>query len=104
MSKRCNGRVPHKYIKEAGKIYRVKVMEIIQAKDLEIRANVPLFLTITWTPPSKGIHDIDGPFKCLFDAITEAHFWQDDSYVRKMLVDYAPPTKTGSVLIYAEAL
>lgn len=101
---RCNGRVPHKYIKEAGKLYRVAVLEIIQEKDLEVRANVPLKLTITWTPPNKGTHDIDGPFKCLFDSLTEANFWQDDSYIRKMIVDYAPPTKQGSVLIYAEAL
>jgi len=101
---RCNGRAPHKYIKEAGKLYRVAILEIIQAKDLELRANIPLEVTITWTPPDKRVHDIDGPLKCLFDSLTEASFWQDDSYVRKLHIDYAYPSKHGSVLVYVEAL
>ena len=101
---RCNGRVPHQYIKEKGKQYRVSVLEIVQKKDLELRANVPLEIWITWTPPNKGTHDIDGPLKCLFDSITEASFWQDDSYIRKMHIEYATPSKAGSVLLYVEAL
>lgn len=100
----CNGRAPRKYIKERGKLYRQTVLEIIQAKDLEIRANVPLFVTLTLTPPDNRTHDIDNTLKCLFDSITLANFWQDDSYIRKLLIDYATPTKTGSVLLYVEAL
>lgn len=102
---RCNGKRPHKYIKEKGRLYRVAVLEIIQAKDLEIRANVPLSVTISLTPPDNRVHDIDNILKCLFDSITEANFWQDDSYIRKLQMDYSPaPSKTGSVLVYVEAL
>lgn len=100
----CNARIPRKYIKEKGKIYRKEVLEIIQKKDLELRANVPLSVTVTMTPPDKRQHDIDNILKCLFDSLTEANFWQDDSYVKELHMSYAPPSKGGSVLVYVEAL
>ena len=100
----CNGRAPHKFVKEKGTIYRQTVQEIVQDKDLELRANVPLSVTITLTPPDDKTHDIDNVLKCLFDSITHSNFWQDDSYVRELKMDYAYPSKLGSVLIYVEAL
>jgi crossover junction endodeoxyribonuclease RusA len=101
----CNGRAPRKYIKEAGKQYRQKVQEIIQEKDLELRANIPLSVTVSMTVPDKRLHDIDNILKCLFDSLTHANFWQDDLYVRKLHMDYSgAPSKHGSVLVYIEAL
>lgn len=101
----CNGRMPRKYIKEKGKIYRQKVQEIVQEKELELRANVPLSVNLTLTVPDKRTHDIDNILKCLFDSLTHANFWQDDSYVRKLSMDYSDsPSKHGSVLVYVEAL
>ena len=100
----CNGKAPRKFVKEKGKFYRQTVQEIVQAKDLELRANIALNVTITLTPPDKRMHDIDNVLKCLFDSLTHANFWQDDSYVRKLSMDYAAPTKQGSVLLYVEAL
>ena len=100
----CHGKAPHKYIKERGKQHRTKTMEYVQAKDLEIMANIPLFITLTITPPDNGVHDIDGVLKCLFDSVTHSRFWEDDSYIRKLLIEYAPPVKGGSILLHAEAL
>ena len=100
----CHGKMPHKYVKPKGKDYRTQVQKIIQDKDLELRANIPLSVSITLTPPDKRVHDIDNILKCLFDSLTHANFWQDDSYVRRLLMDYAPPTKQGSVLLHVEAL
>lgn len=100
----CQGKAPRKYVKQPGKDYRQKVQEIIQAKDLELRANVALSVTVTLTPPDKRTHDIDNVLKCLFDSLTHANFWQDDSYVRELKMNYALPTKQGSVLVYVEAL
>ncbi len=99
----CNGRMPRKYVKEAGKEYRATVLEYIQKKDLVLRANIPMFVSIVITPTPKGC-DIDAVQKCLFDSLTEAEFWQDDSYIRKMLVEFAPPTTKGSLLVHIEAL
>ncbi len=99
----CNGRMPRKFVKEAGKQYRADILKIIQKKDLVLKANIPMFVQITITPTLKGC-DIDSVQKCLFDSLTEAEFWQDDSYIKKMLVDFAPPTTKGSLLVYVEAL
>ena len=101
---RCNGKAPHKYIKEKGRLYRESVLEIVQAKDLELRANIPLEVTVTLTPPDNRTHDIDNVLKCLFDSLTKSNFWLDDSYVKKLHLDYALPSKSGSVLLYVEAL
>lgn len=100
----CNGRMPHKFIKEKGKEYRQQVIDIIDEKNLKLRANLALKATITLTPPDHKIHDIDNVLKALFDALTHAEFWEDDSYVRELHIDYGPVKKPGSVLVHVEAL
>ena len=101
----CNGRIPHKYIKERGKQYRSDVEKIIRDKDLQLMVNVPVAVTITLTAPDNRVHDIDNVLKCLFDALTKAEFWQDDSYIRKLTMDYSDRVeKPGSVLLHITAL
>lgn len=103
----CNGRIPHKYIKERGRLYREDVIKIIKEKDLELRANVPLSVHIILTPPDNRVHDIDNVLKCLLDSLSHANFWDDDKYVRKLSVEYVEKdkyTKPGSALVHIEAL
>ena len=103
----CNGRIPHKYVKERGRKYREAVIHIVKQKDLELRANIPLSVHITVTPPDNRIHDIDNILKCLFDSLSEANFWEDDKYVRKLSMEYVEKEhyeKPGSVLVHVQAL
>ena len=103
----CNGRRPHKYIKERGRLHREEVKKIVKEKGLELMANVPLSVDITLTPPDNIMHDIDNVLKCLFDSITHSKFWEDDSYVRKLSMNYVEKEyyeKPRSVLIHVEAL
>lgn len=101
----CRGGAPRKYIKEKGKIYQKDVTEYVQKNDLALLANVPLKVHITMTPPDNRVHDIDNILKCLFDSLTYAKFWQDDSFVRELRMDYAPvQNKRGSVLLHVEAI
>ena len=103
----CNGKIPHKYIKERGRLYREAVIKIIKVKDLELRANVPLSVHVTLTPPDNRVHDIDNVLKCLFDSLSHANFWEDDAYVRKLSMDYVEKDhyeKPGSVLLLVKAL
>jgi len=98
---------PHVYIKERGRLYREKVIEIIKLKNLELMANVPLSVTIEITPPDNRIHDIDNILKCLFDSLKHARFWEDDEYVRKLAMSYVEKEdykKPGSLLVHVEAL
>lgn len=103
----CNARIPHKYIKERGRLYREEVVKIIKEKELELRANVPLYVHVTLTPPDNRVHDIDNILKCLFDSLSHANFWDDDKYVRKLSMDYVEKEhyeKPGSVLVMVKAL
>lgn len=103
----CNGKIPHQYIKERGRLYREEVIKIIKEKDLELRANVPLSVTITLTPPDDRVHDIDNVLKCLFDSLSHASFWEDDRHVRELSMNYVELEhykKPGSVLIMVKAL
>jgi crossover junction endodeoxyribonuclease RusA len=95
------------YIRERGRLYRQEVIKIIKDKELDLRANVPLSVSITVTPPDNRIHDIDNILKCLFDSLSHANFWEDDQWVRKLHMEYVEKdhyTKPGSVLIHVEAL
>jgi crossover junction endodeoxyribonuclease RusA len=43
--------------------------------------------------------DIDNYNKALFDALTHAGIWEDDSQVKRMLVEWAPQVPGGKVEI-----
>lgn len=50
-------------------------------------------------PPDRKRRDLDNYLKALFDALTLAHVWEDDSQVKKMLVEWGPVTSKGKVEI-----
>ena len=100
-------KIPKIYIKERGRQYRNDVIDIIRDNNLQLKANVPLSVTIILTPPDNRIHDIDNVLKCLFDSLKHAEFWEDDKYVRKLNMSYVEKEyyeKPGSILLRIEAL
>ncbi len=54
---------------------------------------------ITLFPPDARRRDIDNYNKALFDALTHAGVWEDDSQVKRMLVEWGLVTKQGRVEI-----
>ena len=50
-------------------------------------------------PPDERRRDIDNYNKALFDALTHAGIWEDDSQVRRMLVEWGPKVPGGRVEI-----
>ncbi|EEM8025485.1 RusA family crossover junction endodeoxyribonuclease [Salmonella enterica] len=50
-------------------------------------------------PPDKRIRDLDNYNKALFDALTYAGVWEDDSQVKRMLVEWEPVFPKGKVEI-----
>ena len=95
---------PRQYVKTKGKEYKLKIKEYVALHNLQLKANIPLIVTIEVTPPDKRNRDIDNLFKILFDSLTDADFWEDDSYVRELHVTYQPPQKPGSLLVHVEPL
>jgi crossover junction endodeoxyribonuclease RusA len=51
-------------------------------------------------PPDKRTRDIDNYSKALFDALTHANFWIDDSQIKKLLtIMHEKSSKKGVELI-----
>lgn len=50
-------------------------------------------------PPDQRRRDLDNYNKALFDALTHAGVWEDDSQVKKMLVEWGPVVPKGKVEI-----
>ncbi|EAT1856555.1 RusA family crossover junction endodeoxyribonuclease [Salmonella enterica] len=50
-------------------------------------------------PPDNRIRDLDNYNKALFDALTHAGVWEDDSQVKRMLVEWGAPVPKGKVEI-----
>lgn len=100
----CNGNIPHKYIKPTGKTYKKEVLDYITTNNLDIQANIPVKVAIIISPPDRRKRDIDNILKCLFDSLTEANFWQDDSIVKELHISYSKVEKQGSVLLHIQPL
>lgn len=54
---------------------------------------------ITLYPPDARRRDIDNYNKALFDALTHAGVWEDDSQIKRMLVEWGPVVPKGRVEI-----
>lgn len=54
---------------------------------------------ITLYPPDARRRDIDNYNKALFDALTHAGVWEDDSQIKRMLVEWGPTVPKGKVEI-----
>ncbi|MFK8827299.1 RusA family crossover junction endodeoxyribonuclease, partial [Citrobacter freundii] len=50
-------------------------------------------------PPDARRRDIDNYNKALFDALTHAGVWEDDSQIKRMLVEWGPIVPKGKVEI-----
>lgn len=62
-----------------------------------------LAVEITLYPPDARRRDLDNYNKALFDALTHAGVWLDDSQVKRMLVEWGPVLKHGKVDIAISA-
>ena len=54
---------------------------------------------ITLYPPDARRRDLDNYNKALFDALTNARVWEDDSQVKRMAIEWGPVVKPGRVEI-----
>ncbi|MNF17489.1 Crossover junction endodeoxyribonuclease RusA [compost metagenome] len=50
-------------------------------------------------PPTRAKRDLDNFQKALFDGLTHAGIWKDDSQVKRMTVEWGPVTKDGKAEI-----
>ena len=72
---------------------------IEQLRKLPKPSSAPAAVEIVLFPPDARRRDIDNYNKALFDALTHAGIWEDDSQIKRMLVEWGPVTPKGKVEI-----
>lgn len=72
---------------------------IEQLRRLPKPSTAPAAVDIILYPPDKRIRDLDNYNKALFDALTHAGVWEDDSQVKRMVVEWGPVIPRGRVEI-----
>ncbi|PJI15838.1 hypothetical protein CVE39_15810 [Enterobacter cloacae complex sp.] len=77
---------------------RMKIL-IERQRCLPKPSSSPAAVEILLFPPDARRRDIDNYNKALFDALTHAGIWEDDSQVQKMLVEWGPKVHGGRVEI-----
>jgi crossover junction endodeoxyribonuclease RusA len=84
-------------ISAAGRKYQSAACAAIieQLRRLPKPTTAPAAVEIILYPPDARRRDIDNYNKALFDALTHAGIWEDDSQVKRMLVEWARRYQAG---------
>lgn len=59
----------------------------------------PVSVIVTLYPPDRRRRDLDNFNKALFDALTRAGIWQDDSQIKRLLLEWGPVIPKGRVTV-----
>lgn len=90
-------------ISKRGREYRACVLKQM------LQERVPCFeceleVHLTLCPPDKRKRDIDNYTKAVFDALSHASFWRDDSLVKRLTIVMSSPIKQGRVNMVVQPL
>ena len=87
-------------ISEKGKAYKKAVIEHLERIGMAgLKLDYPMMVHVMLTPPDKRTRDSDNFLKGMFDSITNARLWLDDSQVVEHTVRFAPPIKPGFAVV-----
>lgn len=88
-------------ISKAGRKFRSEACAAIidQLRRLPKPSTEPAAVEILLYPPDSRNRDIDNYNKALLDSLTHAGVWEDDSQVKRLLVEWGPVVKGGRVEI-----
>ena len=95
------GRVVMSLTKRA-RIYRTDVCAAIRAvmgACTPVPFDTPVRIDIELRPPDRRVRDIDNSLKSLFDALTNAGIWKDDSLVDELTLRRGQVIKDGAALV-----
>lgn len=89
------------YVADAGRTYRQRVRSILGgAPKLTGRLRV----AVRACPPDRRTRDLDNLCKCLFDSMTSAGVWNDDSQIDELVIVRDKPSRGGLVEVSVEEL
>jgi len=85
--------------------YRLAVRSLLLASGIKgAPLSGALEVRAVYRPPDKRRRDLDNFDKAVFDALTHASFWRDDSQVRRQVKEFGEPVKLGRVEIEVRRL
>lgn len=89
-----------------GRAYREAVAQAVMLAGIRrgYTADKRLEVTLLACPPDRRRRDLDNLPKALFDALTHAGVWADDSQVDALTIRRMDPVKGGSVLVKVEVM
>lgn len=90
----CRGR---HYISPKGTSYRKQVTDYIKQHNLDVKTTSRIKIVITANPPDKRQRDLDNLPKAVFDSLTHAEFWVDDSQIDDMRIRRGEKVTHGSL-------
>lgn len=87
-------------LSDEARLYRFRVAAAVM-NQIGFQRSIadPVRVTIQVFPPDRKRRDIDNIFKATLDALTHAKVWNDDSQVKRVVVDMCEPEKGGSLKI-----
>ena len=86
--------------KVAGKVNFLRAKRCIPSRPIECDCMVML----EYLPPDRRRRDIDNGCKAVFDSLTHAGVWKDDSQVKLMLSYFGERVKGGAVRVLIQPL
>jgi len=90
------------YLKPIGKQYKMVAGLLIkqQIKENQFEfIDKPCSIIVHFSPPDLRFHDIDNLYKILFDTLTYAGAWKDDSLCKERYDCKLAPEKPGSLIL-----
>lgn len=88
-------------ISERGRIYRANaigaVYEQLSRRPQPLQQDVQV--TVILYPPDRAKRDLDNFLKAMFDSLTHAGVWEDDSQIKHIDLRWGPVTKGGKAEI-----
>lgn len=88
-----------KVLSKKGRMYSEEVKKLISEAKLAYGIDQEVYVELGLAPPRNYTWDGDNREKPLFDALTKAGFWKDDSLVRKCTWEKLPKYAFGEVYI-----
>lgn len=90
-------------ISKRGRAYRASVLKQMLCEKRP-RFQCELDVHMVLVPPDRRQRDIDNYTKAVFDALTHAGFWADDSQVKRLTIEMRTPEKPGAVWLKVQGM
>jgi crossover junction endodeoxyribonuclease RusA len=92
------------HISDEGRAYQEAVIYLTRAQDIKRFGTLPIAVRLIANPPDNRRRDLDNLVKGVFDALTKARVWEDDSQVHDLHLKWGEVGKPGGLVVTVEAL